>query len=88
VAFSGEREGDGVLYDLSINGCRMVSRTPLRIGHAVNLMIYQGGEHAPITVGAAEVRWNQSLQYGLSFRSPDAEDAIRRLITSKSSQTV
>jgi hypothetical protein len=88
VAFSGEREGDGVLYDLSIKGCRIVSRTPLSIGHAVNLLIYQGGGHAPITVGTAEVRWTQSLQYGLAFQSLDAEEAIRRLIASKASQAV
>ena len=40
VTFSGEREGTGVLYDVSVKGCRIVSRTPLRIGHALSLLIY------------------------------------------------
>jgi hypothetical protein len=85
VAFSGERDGDGVLYDVSIKGCRIVSRTPLRVGHALSLLIYQGAGRSPIAIATAEVRWAVALQCGLAFRSLDAEDSIRELIASRTS---
>lgn len=85
VTFSGERDGTGVLYDVSVKGCRIVSRTPLRIGHALSLLIYQGAGRAPIAIATAEVRWAEALQCGLAFRSLDAEDPIRELIASRTS---
>ncbi|WP_447984963.1 PilZ domain-containing protein [Nitrospira sp. Nam74] len=85
VTFSGEREGTGVLYDVSVKGCRIVSRTPLRIGHAVSLLIYQGAGRAPIAIATAEVRWAVALQYGLTFQSLEAEEPIRELIASRTS---
>ena len=39
VTFSGQRDGTGVLYDVSVKGCRIVSRTPLSVGHALSLLI-------------------------------------------------
>jgi len=38
VTFSGQRDGTGVLYDVSVKGCRIVSRTPLSVGHALSLL--------------------------------------------------
>lgn len=87
VTFSGEREGTGVLYDVSVKGCRIVSRTPLRIGHALSLQIYQGAGGSPIAIATAEVRWAVALQCGLAFRSLDAEEPIRRLIASRTPQS-
>ena len=55
VTFSGERDGTGVLYDVSVKGCRIVSRTPLRIGHALSLLIYQGAGRAPIAIATAGI---------------------------------
>src|SRR5687767_8892674 len=85
VTFSGEREGTGVLYDVSVKGCRIVSRTPLRTGHALSLLIYQGAGRSPIAIATAEVRWAVALQCGLAFRSLDAEEPIRQLIAARTS---
>jgi hypothetical protein len=85
VTFSGERDGTGVLYDVSVKGCRIVSRTPLRVGHALSLLIYQGAGRSPITIATAEVRWAVALQCGIVFRSLDAEEPIRELIASRTS---
>jgi PilZ domain-containing protein len=85
VTFTGQRDGAGVLYDVSVKGCRIVSRTPLSVGHALSLMIYQGADGSPITIATAEVRWAVALQCGLAFRSLDAEEPIRQLIASRTS---
>lgn len=85
VTFSGDRDGTGVLYDISIKGCRIVSRTPLRVSQALSLLIYQGAGRSPIAIATAEVRWAVALRCGLVFRSFDAEETIRQLIASRTS---
>jgi hypothetical protein len=81
VDFTGSREGTGTLHDLSIAGCRIVSRTPLDVGQSLKLTLYQGEGAQPIVVEAAEVRWSNAWHVGVVFQTASAEEQIRSLLS-------
>jgi hypothetical protein len=85
VDFSGGREGTGTIHDLSISGCRIVSRTPLDVGQSLRLTLYQGEGAQPIVVDPAEVRWRNAWHAGVAFQNGAAEDEIRALLTKRAS---
>ena len=85
VDFSGGRDGTGTLHDLSISGCRIVSRTPLDVGQSLRLTLYQGDGQQPIVVDPAEVRWRNAWHVGVAFQSGAAEEQIRALLTRRAS---
>ncbi|WP_447980115.1 PilZ domain-containing protein [Candidatus Nitrospira bockiana] len=78
VAFDGDTEGVGVIRDLSINGCRIASGTVLQPGAAVSLSLHPG-DGPPIMIEVAEVRWATAWEFGVLFRTLEA-DAQERLL--------
>jgi PilZ domain-containing protein len=85
VDFTGSRDGTGTLHDLSILGCRIVSRTPLDVGQSLKLTLYQGEGAKPIVVETAEVRWRNAWHIGVMFQTPAPEEQIRSLLSRRAS---
>ena len=83
VDFTGSREGTGTVHDLSISGCRIVSRTPLVVGQSLKLTLYQGEGAQPIVVDPAEVRWSNAWHVGVAFQTADSEEQIRALLSKR-----
>jgi len=81
VAFSGDREGMGIIHNLSVNGCRIASSsTGVEAGQYLSLLLHPGDHEPPITVEVAEVRWVNPLGFGVAFRTFDAEEQDRLLL--------
>ena len=85
VDFTGTREGTGTLHDLSVSGCRIVSRTPLDVGQSLRLTLYQGEGAKPIVVDPAEVRWRNAWHVGVAFQPGAPEEDIRALLSKRAS---
>ena len=61
-----EKEGHGILLDLSKGGCRMGTELPLIVNHYYRLVL-QAFIGNPVTIETALVCWHSKSEYGLKF---------------------
>ena len=59
--------GSGILVDLSIRGCRILSPTPVKPGTEMELRIELSTDDPPIQIKQAVVRWFHDGNFGLEF---------------------
>ena len=59
--------GSGMLGDLSIQGCRISSTTPVKTGTEMTLRIEISHEEPPIQISHAVARWSRAGKFGLEF---------------------
>ena len=59
--------GEGMLVDLSVRGCRVESKTPVRPGTELLLRIHLSQNDVPLEIAVARVRWSQDLRFGVEF---------------------
>lgn len=65
--FSGDCEGLGIVYNLCLGGCKIVTDRPLTIGGMVALSLQVPNQGVPITVRMATVRWMLQYEFGMEF---------------------
>jgi hypothetical protein len=71
---SMNKEGMGVMLDLSSGGCRVESPVPVEPGVLLELRIYAPNVEWPLMIEAANVQWVSGLTFGLAFfRITEAE---------------
>ncbi len=71
---SMNKEGMGVMLDLSSGGCRVESPVPVEPGLLLELRIYAPNVEWPLMIEAANVQWVSGLTFGLAFfRITEAE---------------
>jgi hypothetical protein len=61
---AGLSEGQGTVWNISLNGWRLSGDLPLRIGQAVPLTVTLSNQQS-MFVAAAIVRWKRGEEYGL-----------------------
>src|SRR6478609_3578336 len=67
VRFVGDCEGTGIVYNLGMGGCKIVTDQPLTIGGIVALALNVPKQPFPITVRMATVRWMLQYEFGIEF---------------------
>ena len=69
TTFSGStnKEGMGVMLDLSSGGCRVESPVPVEPGLLLELRIYALNIEWPLMIEAASVQWVSGKTFGLAF---------------------
>ena len=79
-SFTGDQyAGKGTVLDLSMEGCRVLSETPLLKGWYVDLRITLLGQIQPLPVELAVIRWSAGPVFGLEFiRIADGHQARLR----------
>jgi len=65
--FVGDCEGTGIVYNLGMGGCKIVTDQPLTIGGIVALALNVPKQPFPITVRMATVRWMLQYEFGIEF---------------------
>ena len=72
---------DGVVTDLSLEGCRLTSAIHIPSGIPIEIHI-RPDQHAPVYVSGAVVRWERDSVFGLAFKKmPELESAtLTRLL--------
>jgi hypothetical protein len=65
--FTGDRAGLGIVYNLCIGGCKIVTDRPLTVGEMVALSLDIPRKTPPITVRVATVRWMLEHEFGIEF---------------------
>lgn len=61
--------GDGIIVDLSLRGCGILSPIDILPGTTLELRIATPSHEDPLTVGQAVVRWCRAGRVGLEFLS-------------------
>jgi hypothetical protein len=76
---------DGVVLDLSFEGCRLMSASHIPYGISIELHI-RPDQHAPVYISRAVVCWEMDSVFGLAFKElPELEAAtLTRLLWSLS----
>jgi hypothetical protein len=83
VKFTGDHEGEGLLTNLSLSGCR-VERTDMLMEQSavLALSLYPYLQESPVNIDAAVVRWTSGPEFGLEFLGigPEAQHELERFI--------
>ena len=83
VQYQGERiTGEGFMYNLSLNGGRIVGNVPVLEGALLVVRFLLPGQAEPFQFDQATVRWVRGLEFGVDLgpRPPDMPERFRRVI--------
>lgn len=80
-SIDGKHIEDGVVTDLSLEGCRLASAIPIPPNIPIEIHI-RPDQHAPVYVSSAVVCWEKDSVFGLAFKElPELESAtLTRLL--------
>lgn len=67
----------GLVYNLSVDGCKVTSDTRVASGTYLNLRLYLPGSPAPVEIRLAVVRWTQGWDFGVTFLHMPSEEFQR-----------
>lgn len=83
LSFKGDQiAGEGVVFNLSLEGCAVGSDTSIQPGTYLELRVQTYQQELPIEVELAAVRWSEGREFGLVFIRIRAEeqDRLRRFV--------
>jgi hypothetical protein len=84
VSFAGNREGIGIVQNISQGGCQIESDTSVYLGDFLELNLHSAPDSIPIKVDAAGVRWSYGKKFGVSFAwlQPDQHERLIKYLES------
>jgi len=65
--FGGDHTGMGIVYNLGIGGCKIVSDLAVDKGALLSVQLKTPDQTNPIVIRAATVRWIMELEFGIEF---------------------
>lgn len=65
--FGGDHTGMGIVYNLGIGGCKIVSDLAVDKGSLLSVQLKIPDQTNPIVIRAATVRWIMKLEFGIEF---------------------
>jgi len=67
ATFSGDHAGVGIVYNLGMGGCKVVSDLAVKSGALLTVHLQIPGQTPAVTIRAATVRWIMELELGVEF---------------------
>lgn len=67
ATFAGDHTGIGIVYNLGMGGCKVVSDLGVQRGALLTVHLNIPDQTPAITVRAATVQWTQELEFGIEF---------------------
>ena len=77
ISFGGDAEGEGLVLNLSLRGCKVNSDAEVDVGDAMSLIVLLPGEPCPTSIDLALVRWVHDQSFGVEFVSVGSADVNR-----------
>lgn len=65
---AGDCAGMGIVYNLGIGGCKIVSDLEVRTGALLTIHLKVLDQSSAITIQAARVQWTMKLEFGVEFQ--------------------
>jgi hypothetical protein len=74
-------QGEGMLLDLSLQGCRIKGAPPFSCGTRLRLQLWLPDQAEPVAVEQAVVRWVKADEFGVSFQDvpPDVQARLAQV---------
>ena len=69
--------GEGLVYDLSLSGGRIVGNVPVSVGMSLVLRLSLPGDAEPFQFDQVTVRWVRGLEFGMDLGTPPPDVAER-----------
>ncbi|HMI38281.1 MAG TPA: PilZ domain-containing protein [Nitrospiraceae bacterium] len=67
ATFAGDHTGIGIVYNLGMGGCKVVSDLAVKNGALLTLHLRIPEQNLAITIRAATVQWTLELEFGVEF---------------------
>jgi hypothetical protein len=83
VTFTGDHDGQGLVTNLSLSGCRIERKdTHVERRAVLTLSLYPTPQESPVTIEVGMVRWTSGPAWGMEFLSLsfDAQQRLDRYI--------
>jgi hypothetical protein len=68
---------EGLLRDLSLTGCHIITKAALQPGHRLTLVVYFNDGQLPITFPGTTVCWRRQHRFGLRFPEMTSDERTR-----------
>lgn len=75
AAFAGDHAGIGIVYNLGMGGCKVVSDVAVKNGSLLTVHLQIPEQSNPIVIQAATIQWTLDLEFGVEFH--EIEDRER-----------
>ena len=77
ATFTGDHAGLGIVYNLGIGGCKVVSDLAVKSGALLTVQLQIQEQTTAITIRAATVRWTLELEFGVEFLEMQEKERAR-----------
>src|SRR5580765_538247 len=77
ATIEGDHTGIGIVYNLGIGGCKVVSDLAVRNGALLAVRLQIPEQTRAITIRAATIRWKLDLEFGIEFLEMQEGDRAR-----------
>jgi hypothetical protein len=77
ATFTGDHAGIGIVYDLGIGGCKVVSDLAVQRGALLAVHLRIPEQALAVTIRAATVRWILELEFGVEFLEMQEKERAR-----------
>jgi hypothetical protein len=67
ATFAGDHAGMGIVYNLGVGGCKMVSHRKVKCGDLLSVHLNVPEQNTPISILAAKVQWVLEHGFGVEF---------------------
>lgn len=67
ATFAGDHAGIGIVYNLGMGGCKVVSDLAVKTGVLLTVQLQIPAHPTAIAIRAATVRWTMEMEFGLEF---------------------
>jgi hypothetical protein len=77
ATFAGDHTGIGIVYNLGMGGCKVVSDLAVKNGALLTLHLRIPEQTLAIIIRAATVQWTLELEFGLEFLEMQEKEQAR-----------
>ena len=67
ATFAGDHAGIGIVYNIGIDGCKMVSHRKVKCGDLISVHLNVPKQTTPISILAAKVQWVLEHGFGVAL---------------------
>ncbi|HSF65856.1 MAG TPA: PilZ domain-containing protein [Nitrospiraceae bacterium] len=75
--FEGNHAGVGIVYNLGIGGCKVVSDLAVQIGDLLTVHLKIPEQTLAVTIRAATVQWAREFEFGVEFADIQQSERAR-----------
>jgi PilZ domain len=75
--FAGDHDGIGIVYNLGMGGCKVVSDLAVKNGTLLTVHLQIPEQAKPIIIQAATVQWTLKLEFGVEFFEIRERERVR-----------